>query len=276
MSFDLTVLSPKARVSYIALGRHYGSTDTLAQANQTLQGVASHGSELIPHGFAEADAERLHGARDALVDAGVWRNEARSDKKVTGATLAAAMNAGKSARTSARSVLTSTRRALQEQDDPAAETAVKKLDAVLAQTRAAGSEAGELAGQLDVLRGVLSEPAVGTAASTRGGPQAEIQLHDRATALRSAVAAHAGAAGTPAESEHLDLLDGIVVTFARNARQAARAAAKRLGKPALAADFELTKLYGPRSGVAATKPAAAAQPAPSNGAPAPSAAPSVS
>jgi hypothetical protein len=41
--------------------------------------------------------------------------------------------------------------------------------------------------------------------------------------------------------------DGIIVALARGARKAARAAARRLGTPALKADFELTKLYGSRA-----------------------------
>jgi hypothetical protein len=63
-----------------------------------------------------------------------------------------------------------------------------------------------------------------------------------------------GARGTRVETEQLDLLDGIIVTLVRNARKAARAAAKRLGKPSLVADFELTKLYEPRAEEAPAAP----------------------
>jgi hypothetical protein len=60
----------------------------------------------------------------------------------------------------------------------------------------------------------------------------------------------------------LDTLDGILVTLARHALKAARAAARRLGTPAMVADFELTHLYP-------TRHAAPPAPANTNAAPAP-------
>jgi hypothetical protein len=260
MSIDLSSLSPQARSSYIRTGRQFGSPDTLAQANQTLQGLAAHGTDLVAHGFGAADAQRLTDARDALIEAGVGRTEARTEKKVTSATYLAQMKAGKAARASVLSILGACRRALHEQSGTAAADGVKQIDAALLQTRAAGDDAGALAEQLDVLRSVLVVPVVATAAKDRGGPAAVAELTDCASALRDALAARAGALGTPAETEYLDLLDGIVVTFARQARQAARAAAKRLGKPAMVADFELSKLYDRRAGAAPAKAPEASPP----------------
>jgi hypothetical protein len=269
MSLNLATLSPKTRASYILIGRQFGSPDTLAQANQTLQGLSAHGVELVQHGFAQEDAERLHDARDALSAATVGRSEARGEKKVTNATYVAEMKAGKVTRGSARSVLTSARRALDEQGGADAEDAVKLIDATLAQTKTAGDEAGKLAEQHDMLRGTLASPAVAAAAEKRGGPQAVTNLEAGAAKLRAAAAGRAGAMGTPIKTEELDLLDGLIVTLARHARKAARSAATWLGKPALAADFELTKLYDTRSAAPAKAPAApAAAPAPKNGAPA--------
>jgi len=245
MPLDLSTLSPNARAGYQRIGRQYGSTDTLAQSNQTLDGLAEHGAELVQHGFVAADGQRLTDARDALVTAGVGRNEARGDKKVTSAELAAALKSGKAARGSARAVLVNTRRALFEKVDPAAQAAVQQLDVALQQTNNAGSDAGKLADQLDLIRGALAEPTVAAEAAPRGGPQAVSELTSHAALLRAAAAARTTVPGTPAETEHLDVIDGIIVTLARHARQAARSAAKRLGKPALLADFELTRLYDP-------------------------------
>lgn len=253
MPYDLSTLSPKARKDYLLMGRQFGSSDTLAQANQTLKGLAAHGAELVPHGFAEADAQRLTEVRDALVEAGVGRDDARAGKKITSAKYLSAVAAGKEVRASTRSILTGTRRALNEKSDPASEAAVKRLDAALQQTRSAGVDAGKLADQLDGLRTALEDATVAAEAATRGGPQAVADLLARAGEIRAAAAARAGAAGTPFETEYLDVLDGIVVTLTRDASKAARAAARRLGQPALAADFELTKLYD-------RKPASAAAP----------------
>ncbi|MDI1429891.1 hypothetical protein [Polyangium sorediatum] len=44
------------------------------------------------------------------------------------------------------------------------------------------------------------------------------------------------------EIETLDLLDGIIVSLARTAREAAEAAARELGEPAVATAFELSAL----------------------------------
>ncbi|TKD03986.1 hypothetical protein [Polyangium fumosum] len=76
----------------------------------------------------------------------------------------------------------------------------------------------------------------------RGGPQAALDLDAKATALRDAAKAKAEPRGTPVETETLDLLDGIIVSLARTAREAAEAAARELGEPAVATAFELSAL----------------------------------
>jgi hypothetical protein len=63
--------------------------------------------------------------------------------------------------------------------------------------------------------------------------------------LREASQTTAAPRGTPQETEQLDLLDGIILSLVRSAREAADAASKALGEPALVAEFELTELYGP-------------------------------
>jgi len=275
-TLDFSTLSPHARADYVSLGRQFGSSDTLQQANQTLQGITEHGAELLQHGFVAADSQRLLDARDSLVTAGVGRNEARDGKKVTNAELVAAWKSGKAGRENARTVLENTRRALYEKAGPVEQAAVQQVDVALSQSSNAGSEAGKLADQLDLLRGALIEPTVAGEAATRGGPDAVAKLTSGALALRAAIAARTGVPGTPAETEHLDLIDGIIITLARHARKAARAAAKRLGQPALAAKFELSRLYGPPTGSPSGKtpaPASPGSPA-SPGAPAPNADPS--
>jgi hypothetical protein len=252
MPLDLSVLAPDARASYIRLGRQWSSTDTLAQANQTLIAFAKHGADIAKHGFVAKDGQRLQDARDALVQAGVDRSDARGDKKVTGATYVESVATGKAVRDSARAILQGTRATLLDTGGTGAQAGVKTIDAALQQTRAADDDAEKLATQLDLLRGALSDANVTTEASGRGGTEAVADLKAAADALRAASAAHAGTPGTAAETEQLDVLDGIIVTLARNARKAGRAAAKRLGKPAIAADFELTKLYSPRHDATST------------------------
>ena len=50
--------------------------------------------------------------------------------------------------------------------------------------------------------------------------------------------------GTPEETDKLDLVDGIIVGLTRSAREAAAAASKALGEPAIKAAFRLDQLYG--------------------------------
>jgi len=246
MSLDLSTLSPSARTSYLVLGRQYSSNDTLDQAIQTLQGLAAHGADLVPHGFSAADAAQLQEARDAISAATVGRITARGGKKVTNATYLAALQSGKATRDSARAVLLGARRTLHDLGDAASLEGVKIIDAALAQTRAAGGDGEKLASQLDTLRAAFGNAAVTSAAALRGGPAAVAELEGSATTLRSAAVGRTVSPGTPAETEHLDVLDGLIVTLARQARRAARAAAKRLGKPAIATAFELTHLYAVR------------------------------
>ncbi len=272
MPLDLSSFSPSARTSYITLGRQFSSTETLNQANQTLRGLTAHGAELVQHGFGPDDAQQLQESRDAIRAAGDGRVEARNDKKVTSASFIAAMKDGKLARETGRSVLAGTRRALHNQSDAAAQAAVKAIDAALGATKLAEEEAEKLAGQLNTLRGVLVDTTVAAAAANRGGPQAVTDLQAKSTALGVVAAAHTGAPGTPVATEEMDLLDGLIVTLARQARKAAIGASKRLGKPALVADFELTQLYPARSGATAGK-LAPAQPSVPNGADTPHADP---
>jgi hypothetical protein len=232
---------PAAAERYLRIGRQWGSNDTWAQANQTLNGLATYGTELAKHGFSAADGQRLADARDALQAAGVGRDVAAGSKKLTSTTYVGVLRDGKQVRETARSILENVKTALGDGGD---EASVKTIEVVLNQTRSAGADAGELAKHLDLLSGVLEEEA----AADRGGPAGVTALTACAAALRTAAQQRAAGPGTPAETETLDLLDGIIVTLARNARKAARPAAKRLVMPSLLTDFELTKLYPPKSG----------------------------
>ncbi|MDI3290893.1 hypothetical protein [Polyangium sp. 15x6] len=92
------------------------------------------------------------------------------------------------------------------------------------------------------------------AAQKRGGAQAALDLEAKATALRVAAKAKAEPKGTPVETETLDLIDGIIVSLARTAREAAEAAARELGEPAIATAFELSALYKRRGRKKADEP----------------------
>lgn len=241
MTFDPEKIPAAARHELIDVGRKFGSEDTLAQAEQTLKALLAHGAKIALWGFNDADAKRLSEARDALIAAGVGREAARVGKKSTNKAYADAVKAGKAKRLRARSVLSGARRVLAEQGDA---EAVRTIDTVLDHAPTAGESAGKLADQLDTLHTTFSAAPIAKAAKQRGGPEIVAELVTCSAALRTVSQDAAAVPGTPAATERLDLLDGIIVGLARDARKAARAAGKDSGEPAMAAAFELTKLYG--------------------------------
>lgn len=68
-------------------------------------------------------------------------------------------------------------------------------------------------------------------------------LTNRIDALNVARAAKPRPHGTPAETELLDSIDGLIVELCRLARKAGRALARETSQPAIAKEFELDALY---------------------------------
>lgn len=244
MKFDLIQIPPTTRAALIALGRRFGSSDTLGQAEQTLSGLETHGDKLTDWGFNADDAAELRDARDALLAAGVGRDTKRTDKKATNRAYPDVLRKGKTIRSRARSVLRGARRILALSVAPASDDAVRTIDTVLEHTGTTSDDAIVMASQLDNLRQVLSIAVVAEAAKDRGGPKAVTDLTANATALRAVSQDTATVRGTPEETDQLDLVDGIIIGLTRQAREAADSAAKALGEPAIVAAFELSQLYG--------------------------------
>ncbi|MBK9264689.1 MAG: hypothetical protein IPM54_33515 [Polyangiaceae bacterium] len=240
MALDLTALAPEARAAFIKVGERFGSDDTLAQANQTLNAYAVHGAKLGDYGFGSADAAELQDARDGLIAAGVGREAKRTSKKIDTAAHSAAMRDGQGTRLRARSVLGGAKRALLALGNIAP---VQKIEALLEGDSVVADDAEGLAKQLDALQGMLKEQAIADAAKDRGGPKVVTDLAADAQALRDAAKAKAEPRGTPVETETLDLIDGIIVSLVRMAREAAEAAARESSEPAMVTAFELSALY---------------------------------
>jgi hypothetical protein len=102
---DLNNIAPKARAEYLRIGRQYGSTDTLNQANKTLGAYEKYGAEIKLHGFSQKDYQRLGDARDGLIAAGAGRTEQAGQRKATTKAFSAAQEEGKEARETARAIL---------------------------------------------------------------------------------------------------------------------------------------------------------------------------
>ncbi|HZF47899.1 MAG TPA: hypothetical protein VE093_04575 [Polyangiaceae bacterium] len=251
MTLDLTKIPPATRKALIQNGKRFSSSETLGQANKTLNALATHAAKLEDHGFGPDDVIDLKGARDALIAAGVSREDKRVDKKTTNQTYTDAMREAQQGRLRARSVLKAAGRVLAQTAGDPAEEAVRSIDALLSKGSVAGDDAEKLSTQLDQLRAALEDSVIKPAVATRGGPKAVTELKTQADALRAASQTTAAPRGTPQETEQLDLLDGIILSLVRSAREAADAASKSLGEPALVAEFELTELYA--AGRAKTK-----------------------
>jgi hypothetical protein len=245
MPLDLSKIPPAARKALIQSGKRFGSGDTLSQANKTLNALETHLPKLEDHGFGPDDEDELKSARDALIAAGVSREDKRVDKKTTNRAYVDAVRGAQQVRLRARSVLKAARRVLGQSAGDAAQEAARAIDVVLGKGAVAGEDAEKLAVQLDQLRAAIEDSAVKPVVAGRGGPKAAADLKACAEALREASQTTAAPRGTPEETEQLDLLDGIILSLVRSAREAADAASKALGQPALVASFELTELYGP-------------------------------
>ena len=238
MPIDRNTIAPAAQARYIRIGKTFGSDHTLAQLDRTLDGVKKYRDLMAGKGFTLTHEELTKSVRESLIAAGVVRAETRTDRKVTNAALLKAMSEGKAARFAAHSALDGARILLSIEGN----NAVLEVDKALHDTRSAGADAEELERQLRQLANVCANESV-RAKLGDNAATLETQLNNSIAALNAAREQKTGARGTPAETEYLDLLDGLAVELVRLARKAARAVARDLGQEAIATDLDLRELY---------------------------------
>lgn len=244
MPFDRNTIAPTAQRYYIDIGGGFGSDDTVRQADATLLAIAKYQDVLARHGFGAARALTLDELRQEVRSALAERAAVRAGKKSTNAALLRAIEDGKTARFTIRASLDDARFALFNRGELAA---VNDIDAVLATTSSAGPDSAALAEQLGALSKVAAKAAI-TAALGDQAASLQTLASERIEALHTAKAAKPPPYGTPAETEYLDLLDGMIVELVRMARRAARAASRALGQPVIAKEFELVELYRAKRG----------------------------
>ena len=239
-TLDLSQIASNARQRYIRLGRRYGSDDTFQQATKTLKALTTHGNDLLERGFGSADVSRLQAAQSALGAAGIGRETKVTAKKSTRKDYVAALANAKTARNKARTILENILVLLHDEGN---EGIAHHVESALGQTNSlpVPGQDEALAVQLDLLAATLTDAHVANAAGPRGGQKALVQLQDTASALRNDSEERENT-GTRMSTEEMDLLDGIIVTLCRSARNAAKQASRELGRPALLADFALTHI----------------------------------
>jgi hypothetical protein len=253
MALDLNAFPPDVKLALITSGERFSSDDTFAQSTQTMQALVKYDHTVKPYGLPLSDAIRLGEARGYLSAAGYGRNQAKSQKKSLGADFEDAQKAARKVRLRARSVLTSTKTGLLEQSET---EAANEVQAALDATSNSESAGDDLAKQLDQLAAALDPNKAAKAAAVaadRGGPESATKLAAAATALRDTQKQKPAARGTPEETQRIDLIDGIIIDICRRAREAAKAAAKDLGDPAILKAFKLDKLYASSKAAASKK-----------------------
>lgn len=253
MPLQTETMSARARAKRIKVGRNYGSTRTLAQADDSLKAFDDLTPELqaqvAEHGYAAADRTELGDGRDALLESGIQREEAQADSEALTKAYGEALKRGKGARRRAEAVLRRARDVLDEQAD--GEPGAQAIEVALRTGSSSGADADLLREQLQGLRTPLARPDVAAVTAERGGPAVLAALDASVAELRTIEQARPTKRGTPAETERLDLIDGIIVENVRALRRATRSLARALGQPALAKPFELRALYGRRTKKAA-------------------------
>lgn len=240
MPIDLDAIPTDVRARLIAIGAQFGSADTLAQANATLDACASFGSLLWEHGFVGSDIERLAEARDLLQATGAADAPPASARKLTSLEFVHALRQGKTLRQQARSILHIVMQRLSFSQDPVEREAARSVSSSLDQTQSSRGDAVRLAAQLDQLRATLTMARVQALAAARGGASLVPELARSADRLL----ATKHEARSSDQGDRIDLVDGAIIELVRDARRAARSAARALQRPEVASAFELVKLYG--------------------------------
>lgn len=238
MALDLESISPEARRRYIRIGRRYETPDVLAQGDQIVLGLVQHGLIVAQHGFGAEEQEQVVDARDMLQERQHGKDQAVAQRSITGQTYEDAVEDGKAVRQSARATCKTVDKSATEKGEVDVSRVVRTALTQTSRLRANKF----LLDHLSTLHTAVTTPIVLPFVITRGGGELIVRLQNARDALRTAQSARAGHTPVTAVSEERDLLDGMVVALARSARDAAKAAARHLGQPSIAAAFKLTHL----------------------------------
>lgn len=242
MTFDPNTISSEAKSAFVALGKYFSSNDTLTQAQLTSNAYAQHGPALEAHGYSPEDAADLKDYMGALIAATVGRQDARADKKQHSAAYSDSFQRGKKLRMRTMAIARNIKGALLKMEGSEEKAAVLAIQSVLDLCSESPVDGATLANQLEQFIPLFKNAAIANAALKRGGAGVLAELEISAPGLRAASHANITAKGTPAQTELMDLLDGLIVENCRAARRAARSASRELGESAIAKTFALSAL----------------------------------
>jgi hypothetical protein len=238
MPFDIESLTAEECVRYLAIGRRYTTEDVLAQADKSLLGYQLYGHLLVVHGFGPEDGALLIEVVGLLRETDGGHIQVVDARKLLGMTYEGARRIAKDERINGRTLTSMSIAPLNRANHS---ELAQRATLVLQQTSRADSDK-QLTDQIKTLHDLLSAPELGPIIATRGGPTILAGLASARTTLLAAVQARAGKPEVTAAAQRRDILDGVVVTLCRAARDASRISARRLGQPAIAAAFKLDLL----------------------------------
>lgn len=237
--------SGERRVELVALGRLWGSDTVKAQAERSLGALTEHGEVMLRRGVSKQDIAELQ----ALVDGYPPEIAGREDKQLGGTLTSrayqAATAAGRAARREGRALLEVAANRMPSDPTTGSAGPRARVEVTLTQTarQPPKADAGALASQLRLIGDALTLPEVEAVVQARGGDAVVTRLKTARAALEAADTALKSRTPTNAQTEALDLRDGLIVERLRELAKLAKAAAKAEGQPTLAAAFKLTLLY---------------------------------
>jgi hypothetical protein len=243
MPVDIEAMAPEAVAEYYELGQRYATANVLAQADKVVAGLDLYAAVLAEHGFGPEDRADVIEARDDLRTQETGSAEIASERRAINQSAEDVIANAKQRRRAAITILKSVQRVLRQRGAKAALATVKSA---LSEARIL-TEDSQLPRHLTVLLGALVDSAVTAVVATRGGLTTAADLAILKDSVRVALEQRTSYPPSTAAAQRRDILDGILVTLARNARAAARMAARSLGQPAIATAFELVHLESPRT-----------------------------
>lgn len=248
---DMSQFSAAAVQQFVAIGTHYGSDRTEAQATKSLDAARVWGDVLKPYGFDAADVQQIATAKEQLQQLQLTRVDAKVNRKQTSYEFTDSLRHGKTLKNAGRQLLQNSQQTLFESNDPEKQEenqkALQQVNAALSELRPIGYDRAELARQLDLIHRTLQLAPVQATLLDNGSAIID-QLAPTAERLRAALdTVHTTPrVGTPEHTRLLDFWDGLIVIRCRKLRRIARTGAKMLGNEEIARAFELDHLR-PRS-----------------------------
>lgn len=243
MPFDIETLTADECLRYLSVGRRYATEDVLAQADKTRLGYNMYGHLLVVHGVGPDEGTLLVEVVDMLRESDGGHIQVTDARKFLSMTYEGAKRLAKDERINGRTLTSMCISPLNRANET---ELAQRATLVLQQTSRCDTDK-QLIDQMKTLHDLLSVPALAPIIANRGGPTILAGLASARTTLLAAVQARAGKPEVTAASQRRDILDGVVVTLCRAARDASQVAARRLGQPAIAAAFKLDLLARSRT-----------------------------